>query len=179
VELLEKCTDFENSESNLQMIARKLGVRAERTPKFHCEMAGEGIEYNWAIRKKKYRSIPLIHKKGRQTFQDLVQDITAWESVSLLSAKRTSARARAYISSYYNLHFDGGSLLEEEDVKLTGVTQLPVVVGNDLEDNSDATIIEQAWKPAIGEMISMDIIEKLKKKYHSHRGVNSFETGSF
>jgi len=66
VELLEECTDFENCKSNLQMIAWKLGVRAERTPKFHCEMAGEGIEYNWAIGKKKYRSIPLIHKKGRQ-----------------------------------------------------------------------------------------------------------------
>lgn len=52
VELLEQCVDFENAESNLQMIARELGVVAERTPKFHCELAGEGIEYDWALMKK-------------------------------------------------------------------------------------------------------------------------------
>ena len=36
------------------MIGRRLGVKVERTPKFHCEMAGEGIEYDWALCKAKY-----------------------------------------------------------------------------------------------------------------------------
>ena len=53
--LLHDCTDFQNSETNLQMIGRRLGVKVERTPKFHCEMAGEGIEYDWALCKAKYR----------------------------------------------------------------------------------------------------------------------------
>jgi hypothetical protein len=29
------------------------------TPKYHCEMAGEGIEYAWGLIKRKFRALPL------------------------------------------------------------------------------------------------------------------------
>ena len=47
-ELMSSCKDFVEEETMLQSIARDLGVCIDRTPKCHCELAGEGIEYAWA-----------------------------------------------------------------------------------------------------------------------------------
>lgn len=177
VELLEQCTDFENAESNLQMIARVLNVTAERTPKFHCELAGEGIEYNWAFCKKKYRCRPICEKKGRERFQELVRKLTSWEVVDRIKqVKRCSARARAYMSTYYNIHYDRATLLRESDdhEELPTVGLPPPISNGDGEQATDVP-----WKPAVGEIVSMYHIEQIRKKiYHSHRGVNSFEKGS-
>jgi hypothetical protein len=53
-ELMSSCKDFTEEETMLQSIARKLGVCIGRTPKCHCELAGEGIEYASACLKNKY-----------------------------------------------------------------------------------------------------------------------------
>jgi len=174
VVLLQRCTDFKNSETNLQMIGRKLGVKVERTPKFHCEMAGEGIEYDWGVCKAKYRCRPLEEKKGRTTFQDLVKELTAWHSISMLQSRRSSARARSYISAYYNIHYNNGSLLKD---KKDGLTHDGAVDVEEDEGAIVAALLEAPWTPDPGEVISMELIEKSKKAYHSHRGVNSFEKG--
>jgi hypothetical protein len=52
--LLGSCRDFLEEESLLQTIKRKLGVTVDHTPKCHCELAGEGIEYLWGCAKKFY-----------------------------------------------------------------------------------------------------------------------------
>ncbi len=81
------------------------------TPKFHCEFAGEGIEYNWAHAKAKMRVTPLREKKGRANFIELVKKCICPETV--LTKERVSkfaARARAYICTYYHL-----SHREEDD----------------------------------------------------------------
>jgi hypothetical protein len=39
----------------LQYYGRQMGVLVDWTPKCHCELAGEGIEYSWAAAKNKYR----------------------------------------------------------------------------------------------------------------------------
>jgi hypothetical protein len=44
--LLGNCTVFEEEESMLQSVGRALGVSIDQTPKCHCELAGEGIEYS-------------------------------------------------------------------------------------------------------------------------------------
>ena len=41
------CLDFEEEEILLQSMGREMGVLVDRTPKCHCELAGEGIEYSW------------------------------------------------------------------------------------------------------------------------------------
>jgi hypothetical protein len=38
----------------------------DRTPKCHCELAGEGIEYAWGCAKNHYRRQPLKDKRARQ-----------------------------------------------------------------------------------------------------------------
>ncbi len=52
--LLGNCEDFINEESMLQYYGRMMGITINRTPKCHCKLAGEGIEYSWAASKKKY-----------------------------------------------------------------------------------------------------------------------------
>jgi len=39
-----------------------MGVLVDRTPKYHCELAGEGIAYTWGCSKNYYRSMNLQDK---------------------------------------------------------------------------------------------------------------------
>jgi hypothetical protein len=39
----------------LQSIGQILGVVVDRTPKCHCKIAGEGIEYSWGLAKNHYQ----------------------------------------------------------------------------------------------------------------------------
>jgi hypothetical protein len=55
--LMEQLSDFQDEETLLQYHGRKLGVKVDRTPKCHPEMAGEGIEYDWAAAKGFYRCL--------------------------------------------------------------------------------------------------------------------------
>ena len=47
--------DFIQEETLLQFHGRQLGVRVDRTPKCHPELAGEGVEYAWGFAKNLYR----------------------------------------------------------------------------------------------------------------------------
>ena len=67
--LLSKCTDFQNEKSDLEHLCSDLLTSSRTititfTPKFHCEIAGERIEYAWGLAKKYYRRIP-YHQYAR------------------------------------------------------------------------------------------------------------------
>ncbi|KAI2502372.1 hypothetical protein MHU86_12104 [Fragilaria crotonensis] len=57
--LLSNCRDFKEEETALQFLGTQLGVTVLLTPKFHAELAGEGVEYSWAHLKAYYRRMPL------------------------------------------------------------------------------------------------------------------------
>ena len=61
--LMGSCRDFLEEETALQFLGRQLGVQVKLTPKFHAELAGEGVEYSWAHAKGYYRRKPLAEKK--------------------------------------------------------------------------------------------------------------------
>ncbi len=44
---MANCLDFEKEESLLQVNGHEMEVLVDRTPKCHCELASEGIEYTW------------------------------------------------------------------------------------------------------------------------------------
>ena len=75
------------------------------TPKFHAELAGEGIEYNWAHAKSYYRRVPVSRKEGRENFKALV--VRECTSPAMIFTKgrvqKFAARARAYICTYFYL----------------------------------------------------------------------------
>jgi hypothetical protein len=65
---LGNCTDFKEEESMLQSIGTALGVSIDWTPKCHCELAGEGIEYSYGCAKNIYQLIPLSIKGKKKHF---------------------------------------------------------------------------------------------------------------
>jgi hypothetical protein len=70
--LLQKQPDFSTELTLLQFYREKMGVLVDRTPKCHPEIAGEGIEYLWALAKLYYHNQPLSRKRSKKKFRDLV-----------------------------------------------------------------------------------------------------------
>ena len=103
--IMAECTDFKHEdESALQCLGSQLGMKVLLTPKFLAELAGEGIEYSWALAKAYYRRMPMSRKRGNENFKQLVQDCTC--PVTVLTKKRIekfASRARAYVCTYHHL----------------------------------------------------------------------------
>jgi hypothetical protein len=66
--IIFSCTDFEEELAMLQMMRQSLGFMIDRTPKCHCMIAGEGIEYSWASAKNHFCQILLEEIKGEEKF---------------------------------------------------------------------------------------------------------------
>jgi hypothetical protein len=66
-------TDFIEEETLLQYHGRLLKVKVVRTPKYHPEIAGEGIEYDWGCGKGFDRRLPLCAKKTKIKFRESVK----------------------------------------------------------------------------------------------------------
>jgi hypothetical protein len=99
--LLRSCPDFASEKSALQKLAEAIStddynVSIEFTPKYHCEIAGEGIEYSWGFIKKIYRRAPLMAK--RQNF--LFEVKKAIFEVTKTRVRRFSGRVRKYMLAY-------------------------------------------------------------------------------
>lgn len=100
--LLGSCRDFQEEESLLQTMGRKLGVTVDRTPKCHCELAGEGIEYSWGCAKNYFRCLPLREKKSKETFKSSVRkSISNKDVITVQRVRAFSRRARQYTLAYY------------------------------------------------------------------------------
>lgn len=154
--LMGQCTDFKEEETALQFLGKQLGLRVLFTPKFHCEFAGEGIEYNWAHAKAKMRVTPLREKKGRANFIALVMKCICPETVLTKERiRKFAARARAYICTYYHLSKDQEAI---NDNPITG---------------GPTAIVDVAAK----QQLLYKEIERLMKKFKSHRCALDFAHG--
>ena len=65
--IMAECTDFKHEESALQYLGSQLGVKVLLTPKFHAELAGEGVEYSWAHANANYRRCHCLANEGKKT----------------------------------------------------------------------------------------------------------------
>ena len=150
--LLSECTDFKEEETALQYLGTQLGVTVDLTPKFHAELAGEGIEYNWAHAKSYYRRVPVSRKKGRENFKALVRECTSPAMVLTKGrVQKFAARARAYICTYFYL----------EQIRQTVV----------LDPNVASLVI-----PGQEELLYPEI-QRLQKFFKTHRAVFDFDRG--
>jgi hypothetical protein len=102
--LMASCLDFAEERTALQHVGEELGAAVIITPKFHAELAGEGVEYSWGISKGVYRRKPLQSKKGKESFKRLVDECTSREILATKTVRKLSRRARAYICAYYSLY---------------------------------------------------------------------------
>jgi hypothetical protein len=158
--IMSGCRDFVNEETALQVLGRDLNLIVDRTPKFHAELAGEGIEYSWACAKAKYRRLPVAKKKGRDNFKSLVRTCT--DPTTTLDKKRVrlfSARARAYICTYYWL---AKKRLDQQQSTISGAEAD--------NDNCKHTLSPQ-------QQLLFSEIERLMKEFKTHRCALDFDKG--
>ncbi|KAG7371798.1 hypothetical protein IV203_017940 [Nitzschia inconspicua] len=153
--IVGQCTDFQNELTHLQVMANELKVQVMFTPKFHAEMAGEGIEYSWGFAKGSYRRKPLQKKRKRSDFEDLVDECTNVETeLTKARIRKFSARARAYLCTYHYL-----ATAEPTAAEPTAAA---------IQDNDQ----EKKQKVPM-----MDEIERLMKKFKTHRCAFEFDRG--
>ena len=105
VKMMEACTDFEEEQTLLQKMVESMSDRPgqfslDRSPKCHCELAGEGIEYAWGCSKNWYRNQTMSEKKGKKNFLALVQRSISREQLTTVRIRKFSRRARQYICAY-------------------------------------------------------------------------------
>jgi hypothetical protein len=102
--LISQLTDFKNEKSAMEFLAEQLSKNHRvkfdifTSTKYHCEMAGEGIEYCWGFCKKTYRRIPLWQKSKKDLFLECVNKSLG--SVSMEVMRKFSAKARRYMLTY-------------------------------------------------------------------------------
>ena len=101
--LMSNLKDFETQETMLCLKAREMGVMIDRTPKCHCELAGEGIEYAWGCAKNHYRRQPPKDKRGKDNFRRTVRKCFSRQVVTTERVRMFSQRARAYILAYHKI----------------------------------------------------------------------------
>jgi hypothetical protein len=128
LELLANCADFENEETMLQAKGQEMGILVDRTPKCHCELAGEGIEYSWGCAKNFYRRQPLKMKRGKANFRATVQQCFSREILTIERIRLFSQRARAYMLAYQMLHQEEEEWLSSTDMDMKHSTSCPVNV---------------------------------------------------
>ena len=114
IHLLENCADFKNEKTQLEYVCESLGGRAIITTKYHCEYAGEGIEYSWAYSKAMYRRAPLRRKKGKQNFDSLVNKCTSRDMMTKDMVRKFSKRARQYMVGYKLMEMDANTKQESQ-----------------------------------------------------------------
>ncbi len=153
--LLAECKDFNEEETALQYLGSQMGVTVQLTPKFHAELAGEGVEYCWAQAKSHYRQVPVSQKRGRENFKQLVRECTC--PVNVISkeiVEKFSARARAYICTYH--HHDLQELQRH---------------------GSDTTLENTTPNARPKQELLYNDIERLRKAFKSHRCALDFDSG--
>ncbi|KAI2495738.1 hypothetical protein MHU86_18762 [Fragilaria crotonensis] len=165
--LLGNCRDFKEEETALQYLGTQLGVTVLLTPKFHAELAGEGIEYSWAHSKAYYRRMPLSRKRGRDNFKQLVKDCTC--PLNVLTKQRIqkfASRARAYICTYHHLH--------QEQQKRAAAEHEDSNSASNADRTSPAARMPSHIKQ---ELLSYSDIERVSKAFKGHRCVLDFDNG--
>ena len=67
-ELVRNLPDFKTETTLLQFQAQQFGVQVRCNPKYHPEIAGEAVEFCWALSKNKYRCHKLEEKRTKEKF---------------------------------------------------------------------------------------------------------------
>jgi hypothetical protein len=159
--LMKQLYDFVHELTLLQFKGSEIGkergieIIVDRTPKCHCEMAGEGIEYSWGFAKNSYRRYAMEEKKSKEKFRASVKKCLNRDHVTTELVQKFSRRARRYMIAYQLLEVHGDKVFaNEEEI---------ACVNNQYGDCQDkATPIK---------------IEKLTKMVKCHPSAGDFDKG--
>jgi len=120
--LMADCADFRNEKSAMEVLMDDLNLKTggEQTvkiivsPKYHCELAGEGIEYAWGAMKRYFRRLSFDEKRTKKKFKKAVLD--AVEHVKKIHIEKFSARCRRYMLTYLGIG-NGDKTLSYESIE--------------------------------------------------------------
>ena len=167
--LMASCLDFAEEMTALQHVGHMLGVSVLITPKFHAEMAGEGIEYSWGVAKSVYRKMPLNSKKGKASFKVLVNECASRDVLTTDTVRKLSRRARSYICAYYALH-QRMLLNNGDDTNDTPTLTLPLIERLMKEFKThraavdfDAGFVNSFVSPAIEDLVTHALNNETKQ----------------
>ena len=144
--------------TSLQFHGNKLGVTIDRSPKCHPEIAGEGIEFLWAIAKIYYRSCPISRKRTKKIFLALVKECFSAAVIDTQTTRACSRRCREYMLMYSAIDRYLTNLVEAEKSKSNKGSQNQKVTGKGENDK-------------FNENINHTLFEKSIKLYKSHRSI--------
>jgi len=119
--LMAECTDFKEEKTALEDLFEKLSEKGRNrisileSPKYHPEIAGEGIELVWGLMKRYFRSIALEMKKSKEKFANAVKDSVRF--VNKQHANRFAAKNRRYMLAYKHHECCDASELTYESIE--------------------------------------------------------------
>ena len=156
--LMQKQQDFMSEVTLLQFHGSKLGVTIDRSPKCHPEIAGEGIEFLWAISKLYYRSQPISRKRTKNDFLALVKESFSADVIDVPIARACSRRCREYMLMYSAVDRIHPNHDDAKNSKNENPTQNRIATTDPKNDNHN-------------ENINHALFEKSIKLYKSHRSM--------
>ena len=95
--------DFLEQKTLLQHHCKKLSVFSDQSPVAHCEIAGEGIEFDWGFSKMSYCSKPIEMKRNKTKFHKLVMSVLSRDVLTVAVCRANTHRARQYMLAYMAL----------------------------------------------------------------------------
>ena len=135
---------------------RKMGAILDRSPKYHCEIAGEGIEYSWGNAKMRYRHVPFSGKKSSEQFYSCVRECLSRDYLDINRVRKNSRRAREYMAAYF---------VQSQNVDI-----------DNCDDDGDGVIknhmLLDEVKPSA---ISAQKIEQMRLMFRTHRAAFDFD----
>ena len=88
--VLGNCEDFRNEKGALQSLVEARGHILVMSPKGHCELAGQGIEYDWGKMKQNFR-----RKNKYKHFHGLILDSMSRDTLPLSTSRKFARKARS------------------------------------------------------------------------------------
>ena len=143
---MAKCDDFKNQKNAMEELCDTLSAAGEQSitiltsPKYHCEIAGEGIELNWGFMKKGYRNIPFEEKKTKSDFMKAVHN--SKDKVSIDLVRKFAAKTRRYMLTY--------RMIEPNDLTFESIEKFckKIATHRNMED-IERGYIEHMWRESM------------------------------
>ena len=145
--LMQNCDDFKNQKNAVEELCEELShigdpsITILTSPKYHCEIAGEGIELNWGYSKKCYRNIPYHEKNTKVKFVTNVTECIGRVNIDLV--KKFAAKTRRYMLTYQNVK--GENLTYESIEKFVK----KINTHRNIAD-SEKGYLEKIWRDSMG-----------------------------
>lgn len=111
---LGSCRDFRTEQTALQAMVEARGHILVMSPKGHCELAGQGVEYDWGRQKQYFRR----HNKCKtgEGFHTLILEAMSPVALPLSTSRKFARKARAYRRAYRE-GVDNEHAIIEETIK--------------------------------------------------------------